>query len=353
MSPAAPARTVCGMPLPLGEARATAGLTSALIRARLPSVGKRTLEIEGESGVFDPWGRTRALVLGAGGIPGLAWQASAVARLQREGTLSPNLDDFLIVGTSAGALMAALLRCGLKGQDVARLISSGVLAHGEREVRLPRSLRVPNEAKSPSEAGPWWRSPLESLVGPLPSGSTLLDELTAAVDDLWRWEDSSRSWPAAPTWLVATRIPSARRTVFGTGGGQPHTTLGTAVAASCAVPLLLPAVAIDGQQFTDGALSSISSVDLAIRAGVQEIVVVDPVAGHASRLDLHPRSLLTHAVRSWHAHSLAEQLASAMRMGIATHLVTPSPEELEAMGTSLLDFSRVDQILAAGACADA
>src|ERR1700740_817675 len=56
-----------------------------------------------------PPGRT-ALVLGAGGVLGAAWMTGALARLA-ERLPGPLSDVDLVVGTSAGSVLAAALRC--------------------------------------------------------------------------------------------------------------------------------------------------------------------------------------------------------------------------------------------------
>ena len=54
--------------------------------------------------------RTPALVLGAGGVLGAAWMTGALARLADRLPCAPG-DVDLIVGTSAGSVLAAALRC--------------------------------------------------------------------------------------------------------------------------------------------------------------------------------------------------------------------------------------------------
>ena len=52
------------------------------------------------------------VVLGAGGVLGAAWTAGALVALQRRLPVPLGAVD-LIVGTSAGSIMAAALRCGV------------------------------------------------------------------------------------------------------------------------------------------------------------------------------------------------------------------------------------------------
>ena len=57
------------------------------------------------------------LVLGAGGVLGAAWMAGALAALQRRLPYPVGAVD-LIVGTSAGSVMAAALRCGVAADEI-------------------------------------------------------------------------------------------------------------------------------------------------------------------------------------------------------------------------------------------
>ena len=85
-------------------------------------------------------GRPRtALVLGAGGVLGAAWMTGALVRLHER---LPAADVDLIVGTSAGSVLAAALRCRTSldeivawqaGDITGRLSESMVLAEQDDE----------------------------------------------------------------------------------------------------------------------------------------------------------------------------------------------------------------------------
>ncbi len=62
------------------------------------------------AGPADPAHPRIGLVLGAGGVLGAAWTTGALARLQ-DRLPGPAADVDLIVGTSAGSVLAAALRC--------------------------------------------------------------------------------------------------------------------------------------------------------------------------------------------------------------------------------------------------
>jgi len=70
-----------------------------------------------------------ALVLGGGGLVGLAYHAGVLRALEVEAGFSPD-DAELIVGTSAGSVMGAYLRTGMTTQDM------WLLALGQHPTRL-------------------------------------------------------------------------------------------------------------------------------------------------------------------------------------------------------------------------
>ena len=59
----------------------------------------------------------RALVLGGGGITGIAWELGLLAGLRRRGTDLAKAD--LVIGTSAGAYVGALLATGVDLDEAA------------------------------------------------------------------------------------------------------------------------------------------------------------------------------------------------------------------------------------------
>ena len=78
------------------------------------------------------------LVLGAGGILGAAWMAGALVALQEQLPFPLGAVD-LVVGTSAGSILAAALRCGVAVEEIvehqrgSRLVMLPHLAEMERD----------------------------------------------------------------------------------------------------------------------------------------------------------------------------------------------------------------------------
>lgn len=101
-----------------------------------------------------------ALVLGAGGVLGAAWMTGALECLQ-DRLPHPVADVDLIVGTSAGSVMAAALRCGAtleemaswqRGEAAGLLGESAVLA--AQDGPLPPLPRLRLGSRGPAQAVP-------------------------------------------------------------------------------------------------------------------------------------------------------------------------------------------------------
>ena len=75
-------------------------------------------------------GRPRtALVLGAGGVLGAAWMTGALVRLHER---LPAADVDLLVGTSAGSVLAAALRCRASLDEIVAWQAGDITGQAER-----------------------------------------------------------------------------------------------------------------------------------------------------------------------------------------------------------------------------
>src|SRR5580693_6431184 len=172
-------------------------------------------------------GRT-ALVLGAGGVLGAAWMTGTLARLAERLPCPPG-DVDLVVGTSAGSVLAAALHCRApfaeiaawqRGQATGSLTESVALATQDGPLPpLPRwrfgSLPLARAALlTPHRVPPWvaasaWlpygrgrHTALRSLI------SGLQQPATADVPD----------WADGRTWIAAVDYDTGQRVLFGRDG---------------------------------------------------------------------------------------------------------------------------------------
>jgi NTE family protein len=205
-----------------------------------------------------------ALVLGAGGNAGIAWEVGVIVGLAEAGVDLSAAD--VVIGTSAGSVVGAQLTSGLSVADMFR-----------RQVD-PRSQ---SDEVAPSIDFSQWRAELERVkqAGDADTRATLRRigsfaiRLGASSTERRREVIASRlpsaSWPEKRLLIVAVNVATGERTVFERASGV---SLQDAVAASCAVPGMWPVVDIAGERYMDGGAYSIENADLA--AGCDRVVIV-------------------------------------------------------------------------------
>jgi NTE family protein len=249
----------------------------------------------------------RALVLGGGGVTGIAWELGVIAGLAEAGVRLGDAD--LVVGTSAGSVVAAQV---LSGTPVEELYA--------RQLRPPTgeiaaSLGLGGVARWVLAS---FSSRDEAIVrGRI--GRMALRARTAATADERRAVIAGRlpshDWPARSRLVVtAVEASTGEFRAFDAGSGVD---LVDAVAASCAVPLVWPPIPIDGRAYVDGGVRSPVNADLA--AGADQVVVLAPIA---------------RAARS--SGRVDRQLAT-LGPGVRTVTVTLDPAARRAIGRNTLD----------------
>ena len=292
------------------------------------------------------------VVLGAGGVLGAAWTIGALAALQDERGQDPREAEVL-VGTSAGSVLAAFLGCGI-GVDVLLDHQRGIVNAEAPDISydpdrdgggalppLPRpGIGSPRGLLS-SALQPWKVTPMGALSAVLPQGRGSLAPIGTLVDAVC----PKGAWAAHPqTWVVAMDYDSGRRVVFGRDG-SPHAGLRDAVMSSCAIPGWYAPVRIGGRRYVDGGACSPTSVDLAAGLGLDELVVLSPMTSLeydrpttvASRLERRFRRLVTKR--------LVGEVKKVAATGTRVTVLGPGPEDLAVIGANLMDPSRREQVL--------
>jgi NTE family protein len=208
----------------------------------------------------------RALVLAGGGVAGVAWELGVLAGL-RDGApeLGAILEAEVIVGTSAGSAVGAQITSGVELETlVARQLDAR-----SREIAVEVDLlgllmsmqRAIKGAGSPQEAG--------RRLGALAlDASTVSESERLAVI---RSRLPQPEWPRRRLLIPAVDALSGELVVFDRESGVE---LADAVAASCAIPGVWPAVTIAGRRYIDGAARSGTNADLA--AGAERVLILTP-----------------------------------------------------------------------------
>jgi NTE family protein len=209
-----------------------------------------------------------ALVLGGGGITGIAWEVGLVAGLAELGLDLSGAD--LVVGTSAGSVVGTQLTCGAElGALYARQLEP---AAAEKAARLNRATLAQFGWAMLRSRGKdvEFRRRIGALAlaaeqaGLTPPEQERLDVIGARL--------ISTDWPERALVVTAVDAHTGEFRTFDRDSGVP---LLAAVAASCAVPGVYPPVTIDGRRYVDGGMRSAANADLA--QGYDRLVVLAPI----------------------------------------------------------------------------
>ncbi|QUQ72139.1 patatin-like phospholipase family protein [Kutzneria sp. CA-103260] len=271
----------------------------------------------------------RGLVLGCGGTVGGAWQVGALAAIARAWDWDPRTAS-VIVGTSCGASLAAMLGAGVGVDEL-------LAAHHDDPAARPSARRFCAQPPAPRPALPFgrpsWRlatrrrGSLMTLAGLAPAGRTdpaFLDDL---VDDLI---------PNPAVRLIAVDADTGERVAF----KAPEVPLRDAVRASWAVPGWYPPVTIDGRRYLDGGVTSTASADLAAGLGLDEVVVIAPMASTDGARVGGLGGRLESLLRKPMSRGLVRETALLASTGVRVTLLCPSAAELAVMGPNFMDPRR-------------
>jgi NTE family protein len=249
-----------------------------------------------------------ALVLGGGGITGIAWEIGLLAGLAEAGSDLSGAD--LVVGTSAGSVVGAQLACGagldamygrqlepVTGEKAARLNRATVAHFGWAMLRSRgRDVEFRRRIGALALAA--------ETAGLTPPEQERLDVIGARL--------VSTQWPERALVVTAVDAETGEFRTFDRHSGVP---LLQAVAASCAVPGVYPPVTIDGRRYVDGGMRSAANADLA--HGHDRLVVLAPI----------PRGVGPMASVDAQVSGMASRVA----------VVSPDRDSRTAIGRNVLD----------------
>jgi NTE family protein len=209
---------------------------------------------------------TTALVLGGGGVAGAAWEAGLLLGLLDVGLDLGTADR--IVGTSAGSRVAAEVANDV---PLAESFARHVAPVPEYEIPVTfdveEMMKVFATAQATASPGP----AMSRLIGTYAvSAETVSEEVRRAIIAA---RLPVHTWPDRDVQITAVDAATGELRVFTPASGVE---LVDAVAASCAVPGVWPAVTIEGRRYIDGGVRSVSNADLA--TGCDRVVVLEPVA---------------------------------------------------------------------------
>jgi NTE family protein len=283
----------------------------------------------------------------------MAYHAGAMKALDEFGVDLAGAD--VLVGTSAGAIMASYLASGWSPDDFFDY------AHG----RHPKSPRDEDGLRSEVDriftplwangrervqrsigsvfalaaSRGYWRkagrhgAPAAGLRHAFPSGLYSTDETRARF-----YDDLPVEWPREGLLISVADLYTGKRVAFGSPEA-PEAPLPDAVLASTAIPGIFSPVRIGDRQYVDGGAYSATSLDLATEEGCKTIICVSPLGyrnegGVILRVD--PSLWGPMISRSLFARSLAREVKAARAEGVEVLVIRPGLDELKALGTNAM-----------------
>ncbi len=290
------------------------------------------------------------LVLGSGGLTGYAFGVAAVHELCRITEWDPRHAEIML-GTSAGASIAAALRGGVNPDQLAEHLVSldtdpsrmaAVQAISSQPARLdgvkPASWRlVEYELRRGRNA-----RPMSVISGLLPRGgvpTSPVGRFAAGLHD--------DDWPQQDLWLVAIDLDTGRRRVFGRDDEGQRPLVSAAVEASSAIPGYFKPVDFDGTAFIDGGMRSPNNADLLRGRDLDIIVVISPQSAPQWPM----RSPLQTVLRAGSTRRTRSEISELRRNGTDVMVIEPPEWVRSIIGLNPMDASRMTQVFAASAAA--
>jgi NTE family protein len=281
-----------------------------------------------------------ALVLGAGGLVGIAHHIGVMCALEDELGLDQSQAD-LLIGTSAGSVVAAYLRTGWTPRDLmarapdlneaapgpldggpVQLVRHGI---GSAYVVARASVRIPSLLSVP---------PMPFLRRAFPAGVVTMGEGASILD-----RELPRSWPEGRLWLAAYDLVARRRAVLGRPG-QPYVPLPAAVRASCAIPGVYAPVRAGGCVLVDGGAWSLTNLDLVSLGGCDAALCIAPMSYDLAR----PPDRRDRLAREVPTRLLARAADRLRRQGVRVVVLSPGPDEIAVQGINLMRSGNLVQV---------
>lgn len=253
----------------------------------------------------------QALVLGGGGVAGVAWTTGLLAGLAAHGQDLTGAD--LLVGTSAGSVVAAQVTSGTPLDEL--FARQADPARQTREIPVEVDFEKFAAEFGGAITGSATPAEVRRAVGRLALTAETVPEADRRAVVAERLP--VHEWPEQRVVIVAVDAETGEPRRFDRESGV---SLVDAVAASCAVPGIWPAVTIDGRRYVDGGVRSGENADYA--TGFRRVTVVSPLGPDAPLPSEKPLLAVLDDLRA---------------AGAEVVLISPDEASVAAIGANPLD----------------
>lgn len=215
---------------------------------------------------------TQALVLGGGGVAGVAWELGILLGLYEAGTDARSAD--LIIGTSAGSVVGAQITGGTNLENLFAAQLTPVEQSKERMAVFDPTQMMEAFRQAIIRAGSD-RKAIRAHIGAYALAAPTIPEAErrAIIESRLPVQD----WSQKRLLIVAVDTASGEEYIMDRTSGI---SLVDAVTASCALPGIWPPATIAGHRYMDGGMRSATNADLA--RGSERILILNPVGARAN-----------------------------------------------------------------------
>ena len=253
------------------------------------------------------------LILGGGGIVGIAWETAVLAGLQDACGFDPS-ESAVVVGTSAGSVVGAIVALGKNLTEVAG------------QLRADRTSRAGTTTPPDFSSGAMAEifSLFQSEAGRTREGALRMGELAMKAEPALTEDAFLKSfdrtvgtdvWPDVDLRVTSTNCRTGERAVWDKTSGIP---LQRAVASSCAIPGFYPTVSFNGEHYMDGPRGMGYNADIVRNHGLDAVLFLGPDLGGGL------------------AWMMKSELDALRTLGVKMHAITGG-DEFQAAGFNLMD----------------
>jgi len=254
---------------------------------------------------------TRALVLGGGGVAGVAWELGILMGLYDTGVDVRGAD--LIIGTSAGSVVGAQIASGTDLESLFNAQLTPIEQTKERKVAFDPVQMMEAFSQAVAGAGPDPKA-IRARIGAYALAVPAVPEAERRA--IIETRLPVLTWPQQRLLIVAVDTGTGEEYIMYRTSGV---SLVDAVSASCAVPGIWPPVTIAGRRYMDGGVRSATNADLA--HGYDRIVILNPLGANANFLGA----------------GLDSEVAALEREGSQVLVIAPDAASAAAIGLNPLD----------------
>jgi NTE family protein len=178
------------------------------------------------------------------------------------------------------------------------------------------------------------------VMGLLPRGSINTEPIHRLVERV-----VGATWPVDPSLrVVACDYRSGQRVTFGSSWA-PDSSVGAAVAASCAIPAFFRPVKIGERSYIDGGIHSHSNLDLIASEELDLVICLSPMSSRATTTAATVLERIAAARRRRAAAALTAESRVLEQRGIELVVLEPEIEDLEAMGANPMARDRSERVI--------